>query len=142
MEQVSAASLNSETGASPPRGGTLATREVPTPKVESFPVEWPITPTPCAEALATVVMASGDEVEKPVVAVEEVRMTQEEKAKLWTQSPPQNHPKLDPASQYLLSICNYWAVRQQELMACQHDLKSRIRSQEAEIARIEVGVNS
>ncbi|KAL5968065.1 RalA-binding protein 1 [Taenia solium] len=141
MRQTSAASLDSETRASLPRDGTLTTKEVPTPKVESFPVEWPITPTPCAEVLAAVVMASGDETKKPVVAVEEVRMAQEEEVKLGAQSPPRNHPNLDPASQYLLSICNYWAVRQQELMACQHDLKSRIRSQEAEIARIETCIS-
>nr|CDS19401.1 ralA binding protein 1 [Echinococcus granulosus] len=137
--KVSAASLDSEARASLLREGTLTMDEVPTPKVESFPVEWPITPIPCVEALATVVMASSDEVGKPA-AVEEARITQEE-VKLGTQPSLQDHPKLDPASQYPLSICNYWAVRQQELMACQHDLKSRIHSQEAEIARIETCIS-
>ncbi|KAL5107422.1 RalA-binding protein 1 [Taenia crassiceps] len=141
MEQVSAGLLKSETEESLQRGGTLITEEVPTPKVESFPVEWPITPTPCAEALGVVVTAGGDEVEKPVVVVEEVRTARGENVKFGTPSPPRNPSELDPTSQYLLSICNYWAVRQQELMACQHDLKSRIRSQEAEIARIEMCIS-
>ncbi|VDM16784.1 unnamed protein product [Hydatigera taeniaeformis] len=141
MGQISGESLNSEAGIPLPRGRTLATEEVPTPKVESFPVEWPITPTPCTETLAATVVGSGDKVDEPVADVVEIRTAQKEELKSGTQLSSQDNSKLDPASQYLLSICNYWSVRQQELMACQHDLKSRICSQEAEIARIEMCIS-
>nr|CDS31395.1 ralA binding protein 1 [Hymenolepis microstoma] len=111
--------------------------EVPTPKVESFPVEWPATPTGCAESSVTSKSAEIPELVStpPKERVDEVATPVSEQPPTQIREEP---VPLDPASQYLLSIYNYWAVRQQELLACQHDLKSRIRSQEAEIARIKM----
>ncbi|VDO14386.1 unnamed protein product [Rodentolepis nana] len=125
--------------------------EVPTPKVESFPVEWPTTPTGYADSSAISKSAELPEVVSTTPPKEECNERVDEVATPVSEQPPIQIPEqikdelreepipLDPASQYLLSIYNYWAVRQQELLACQHDLKSRIKSQEAEIARIKVG---
>ncbi|VDD81578.1 unnamed protein product [Mesocestoides corti] len=106
--------------------------EVPAPKVESFPVEWPATPVACTEEVE-----KAEPVEEGAVAAKE----KEERESNVEDQRTQDQLPLDPASQYLLSVYNYWAVRQQELLACQHDLKSRIRSQQAEIARIEMCIS-
>ena len=104
--------------------------QVPTPKVESFPVGWTATPKAGhSETVATVSQISDEGTALPVVSVQ---------AEATEQLSPQKEPLLDSASQYLLSVFNYWTARQQELMVCQHDLKSRICAQQLEISRIEV----
>ncbi|VUZ49033.1 unnamed protein product, partial [Hymenolepis diminuta] len=133
----------------PPSPKLEQREDVPTPKVESFPVEWPATPTVDTESSA---VTKSIEISEVVSTLPEEDFNQRvgEVATPVSEQPSMIIPEqikneireeplpLDPASQYLLSIYNYWAVRQQELLTCQHDLKSRIRSQEAEIARIEV----
>lgn len=133
----------------PPSPKPEQREEVPTPKVESFPVEWPATPTVDTESSAVPKSTEISEVAS-TLPEEDYNQRVGEVATPVIEQPPMLIPEqirdeireeplpLDPASQYLLSIYNYWAVRQQELLTCQHDLKSRIRSQEAEIARIEV----
>ncbi|KAM7542800.1 hypothetical protein Aperf_G00000014527 [Anoplocephala perfoliata] len=125
---------------------------VPSPKVESFPVEWPTTAgqTTGLDSEApqeSIIAVVADATEVVPVCQEEVEGKEEEDVVSERPTLPsepaqekaeEEHQPLDPASQYLLSIYNYWAMRQQELLACQHDLKSRIRSQKAEIARIEM----
>lgn len=131
--------------------------EVPSPKVESFPVEWPTTQTADSDSQVpqksmAAVVAGAPEV-APVYLEEGYDRKEEKVVTPMSEQPTlppgatqekaeEDHQPLDPASQYLLSIYNYWAARQQELLACQQDLKSRIRSQEAEIARIEVSISS
>lgn len=104
-----------------------------TTSCDSFSVDWPSMST---DRLPDHTITSS----LPPLPSPKSHMGFREKEESRTPVEKEQEVPVDHTAQRLHSACHYWAGRQQELTASQNDLRSRIRSQRAEILRIRVRI--